>query len=320
MENPMEIAQKILSCVVRLRERFGADYTASVLRGSRDRRILERGHDVLSTHGLLADVPKNTTRGWIEQLVGQGALEKTGEYNVLHVTEVGWRVLRGEETPQLSRPAERTVGASRVAADSWEGVDRRLFETLRTLRRDLATSRNVPAYVVFGDASLRDMARRRPSTLGVFLQVRGVGSTKAEQYGALFLDAIVGYSREHSLAMDVPLPQGARSVRKEQRSTLNMARQIAFGLFAQGVSIEEIARAIDRVPSTVVKYLVTYINQERIGDPSPWVEEQTFERIAEAIARMGTDQLGPIHRALGGEVDYDLIRISLAVLRNRSVT
>ncbi|MEA1871664.1 MAG: RecQ family ATP-dependent DNA helicase, partial [Candidatus Bipolaricaulota bacterium] len=165
VDNPLEIAQKILSCVVRLRERFGAGYTASVLKGSRDRRILERGHDALSTHGLLAEVTKNTTRGWIEQLVGEGALKKTGEYNVLHVTEAGWRVLHGEETPQLSRPAERPIGTSKVAADSWEGVDRGLFETLRTLRRDLATSRNVPAYIVFGDASLRDMARRRPSTL-----------------------------------------------------------------------------------------------------------------------------------------------------------
>ncbi len=94
IEDSTEVAQKILSCVVRLRERFGADYTASVLKGSRDRRILDRGHDALSTYGLLADVGKGTTRDWIEQLVGQGSLEKVGDYNVLHVTEVGWRVLR----------------------------------------------------------------------------------------------------------------------------------------------------------------------------------------------------------------------------------
>ena len=106
-------------------------------------------------------------------------------------------------------------------------------------------------------------------------------------------------------------------MRKEQRSTLNMARQIAFGLFAQGVLIEEVARSVERVPSTVVKYLVAYISQERIEDSSPWVDEQTFARIAEAVAQIGTDQLGPIHRALGGEVDYDMIRISLALLQNR---
>ena len=106
-------------------------------------------------------------------------------------------------------------------------------------------------------------------------------------------------------------------MRKEQRSTLNMTRQIAFGLFAQGASIEEIARSVDRVPSTVVKYLVAYISQERIEDPSPWVDEQTFDRITEVVTRMGTDQLGPIHRALNCEVDYDLIRISLALLQYR---
>ena len=106
-------------------------------------------------------------------------------------------------------------------------------------------------------------------------------------------------------------------MRKEQRSTLNMTRQIAFGLFAQGLSIEEIAQSTDRVPSTVVKYLVAYINQERIEDPSPWVEEQTFDRIVEAVSQIGTDQLGPIHRALNCEVDYDLIRISLALLQYR---
>ena len=317
MDGALEIAQKILSCVVRLHERFGADYTAAVLSGSRDHRILERKHDSLSTYGLLSDLPKSTTRDWIEQLVGQGYIEKTGDFNVLHVTERGWRVLHGEEVPTLLKPAEKHVRASKMAADSWEGVDRGLFETLRTLRRDLATSKNVPAYVVFGDAALRDMACHRPSTRGAFLQTRGVGSAKAEQYGPLFLDAIKEYSREHSLALDVSFPQGARNVRKEQRSTLNMARQIAFGLFAQGLSIEEIARSVDRVPSTVVKYLVAYINQERIEDSSPWVEEQTFDRIAEAVAQIGTDQLGPIYRAIGGEVGYDLIRISIAVLQNR---
>jgi ATP-dependent DNA helicase RecQ len=320
IEDSTEVAQKILSCVVRLRERFGADYTASVLKGSRDRRILDRGHDALSTYGLLADVGKGTTRDWIEQLVGQGSLEKVGDYNVLHVTEVGWRVLRGEETVRLFSPAGGPVETSKVAADAWEGVDRGLFETLRTLRKDLAASRNVPAYVVFGDAALRDMARRRPSTLEALLQVRGVGRAKAAQYGPHFLDAIKEYSREHSLPMDVPPSTGARTVRRrtQGRSTLNMARQIAFGLFARGISIEEVARSIDRAPSTTVKYLIAYINQEGIDDPSPWVGEQIFDRVADAVARVGADRLGPIFRALDGEVDYDLIRISVAVLRNRA--
>lgn len=202
MDESMEIAQKILSCVIRLRERFGADYTAAVLTGSRDQRILSRDHDKLSTYGLLADFTKNATRGWIEQLAGQGALEREGEYNVLRVTEKGWRVLRGEEKPTLLSPAKKPIAASKSAVDAWEGVDHGLFEALRGLRRDLASRKNLPAYIVFGDAALRDMARRRPATLEAFLQIRGVGRVKAEQYAPLFLGTIREYSRAHALPVD----------------------------------------------------------------------------------------------------------------------
>ena len=316
MDGALEIAQKILSYVVRLHERFGADYTAAVLTGSRDRRILERKHDSLSTYGLLSDLPKNTTRGWIEQLAGQGHLERSGEYNVLHVTESGWRVLHGEEVPTLLKPSDKHVRTSRVAADSWEDVDHGLFDALRALRRELALKRSVPAYVVFSDAALRGMARLRPSTPDAFLRVSGVGSAKAEQYGDIFLDAISRYCREHSLSMDVSLPQRA-SARKARRSTLNMARQTAYGLFARGISIEEVARAVERVPSTVVEYLVSYINKETLTEASPWVEKRSFDRIADAAASHGSEFIGPIYRALGGEVGYDLIKISIAVIENR---
>ncbi|MEA3239466.1 MAG: DNA helicase RecQ [Candidatus Bipolaricaulota bacterium] len=316
MDGALEIAQKILSCVVRLHQRFGADYTASVLSGSRNRRILERKHDSLSTYGLLSDLPKNTTRDWIEQLVGQGYLERTGEYNVLHVAESGWRVLHGEEVPRLLKPAEKHVRTSRVAADSWEGVDHGLFEALRGLRRELALKRNVPAYVVFSDAALRGMARLRPSTPDAFLRVSGVGSAKAEQYGDLFLGAIGKHCREHSLSMDVSLPQRA-SARKARRSTLNMARQTAYGLFARGISIEEAARVVERVPSTVVEYLISYITKEGLTEASPWVDKRSFDRIADAAASHDPDLIGPIYRALGGEITYDSIKITLAVLKNR---
>src|SRR5439155_4848982 len=100
------IAQKILSCVLRLNQAFGGDYTAQVLAGSRDQRILENGHDKLSTWGLLTEHGKKNARDWIEQLAAQGFLKKTGEFNVLAVTPEGRRLLRGEITPRLLKPAE----------------------------------------------------------------------------------------------------------------------------------------------------------------------------------------------------------------------
>jgi len=203
LEDSLVTAQKILSCILRLDERFGGGYTAQVLSGSRDQRILENGHNELSTYGLLSDIDKRTVHDWIEQLVGQGFLEKAGDYNVLHVSATGRQVLKGEATPRLLRPTRKPQRAARVASESWEGVDKGLFEALRRVRASLARQRGVPAYVIFGDAALRDMARRRPSTLEHFLNVRGVGQTKQKQYGRLMLDEIRTYCAEHGIDTDV---------------------------------------------------------------------------------------------------------------------
>jgi len=195
-------AQKILSCILRLGQHFGGGYTALVLTGSRDQRILDNQHDRLSTYGLLQEQDRRAVHDWIEQLTGQGFIEKTGEYNVLSVTPEGHRVLKGEVTPRLLRPAEKRQRKAKVAAESWEGVDKGLFEALRGLRASLAKKRGVPAYVIFGDAALRDMARRRPSTLERFLDVRGVGEAKCKQYGRIMVEKIRAHCIQHGLPMD----------------------------------------------------------------------------------------------------------------------
>ncbi|MHC4166953.1 MAG: RQC domain-containing protein, partial [Planctomycetota bacterium] len=200
--NSLETAQKILSCVVRLDQRFGGGYTALVLTGSHDKRILENNHDSLSTYGLLSDYSKHTVHDWIEQLEGQDYLRKVGDYNVLNITEKGLQVLKGNETPRLLKPAEKPAKVSRVVEDSWEGVDKGLFEALRKLRTSIARKRGVPAYIVFGDAALRDMARLRPSDHVALLAVKGIGEKKCRQYGELVLTTIKDYCQTHSIDMD----------------------------------------------------------------------------------------------------------------------
>ncbi len=198
------VAQKILSSVIRQKEGFGADYTAGVLIGSHEDRILANRHDKLSTYGILAEQTKSVVRDWIEQLLEQDCIERTGEYAVLKLTERGGRVLKGLEHPLLLEPAKKkTVVQAAAARDSWEGVDQGLFEELRRVRRDLASRRSVPAYIVFGDAALRDMARKRPSTPAAFLRVNGVGEKKLELYGQSMLDAIRRYCRANSLEPDI---------------------------------------------------------------------------------------------------------------------
>jgi ATP-dependent DNA helicase RecQ len=203
------VAQKIMSSVIRQGERFGADYTAGVLVGSREDRILANHHEQLSTYNILAEYSKSAVRDWIEQLVEQECLERVGEYAVLKLTDKGKRVLKGIEQPLLLEPAKKKPAPKVTASkDSWEGVDRGLFEALRGLRRELAAKKSMPAYIVFGDAALRDMARKRPSTPAAFLRVTGVGEKKLAQYGAVMLKAIREYCAAKSLELDV----GARKL------------------------------------------------------------------------------------------------------------
>jgi len=201
LPDALTVAQKILSCVMRLRESFGVTYTIRVLCGSKDKRILENQHEKLSTYGLLAEFNRRVIRDWIEQLVGQGCVELTGDYLVMQVTPKGRLVLKGEEIPKLLKPYERAVKPGKsttIAVKSWEGVSRELFAVLRELRHEIATTKGLPAYMVFDDSALRDMARREPTSPQEFLQVRGVGEKKAQEYGPRFMAAIRRHREETS--------------------------------------------------------------------------------------------------------------------------
>ena len=148
------------------------------------------GHDTRSTDGLLADYKKRIQRDRLEQLVAHGYIRKSGDFNGLEVTTTGRSVLQGRETPRLLKPAKKSARVSRVAKDSWDGVDKDLFEALRKLRWKIADRKSMPAYIVFGDAALRDMARRRPASPEAFLQVSGVGSPKSHACVGAFLPSL----------------------------------------------------------------------------------------------------------------------------------
>ncbi|MDA1050834.1 MAG: DNA helicase RecQ [Planctomycetota bacterium] len=317
VDDPITIGQKILSCVLRLEQRFGADYTAKVLVGSQEQRIMQLGHDRLSTYGLLREDGLNTVRDWIEQLVGQGFLEKAGEFNLLQVTDSGRRLLKREAAPQLLRPAETRRESRTVAADSWDGVDRGLFDKLRELRSTKANQQGVPAYVVFGDAALRDMARLRPSTLAGFRKVKGVGEKKLEDYGQEFVDAINRHCRQEQLAQDIA-PTTVTRAAAPVSSGVNASSIAAFPFFRQGTSIEEICQRMNRARSTVSGYLNDYLKHEKVVDPSTWVAPEVVQRIEQAIEQVGNERLQPIHQHLNGEIGYDEIRIVATCLKNRA--
>ena len=198
-------AQKILSCVARVGERFGAAHIVDVLAGADTERVRRWGHDKLSTHGLMKDTDRKSLTNMVYQLIDNGLLERSDEeYPVLRLNDASRDVLKGQRTVQLVEPKIKVkVKKTRFDEKSWENVDEGLFEALRSLRRKLADQRGVPAYVLFNDATLRDMARTRPGSPGSLLNIRGVGEKKLADIGQPFLEAISSYCREKRLALDL---------------------------------------------------------------------------------------------------------------------
>jgi ATP-dependent DNA helicase RecQ len=314
------VAQKILSCVARVKQSFGVGHVVSVLRGENTDNVRKRAHDQLTTFGLLKGHGKADVRDWIFQLIGQGMLLQVGdEYPLLRLNEASWEVMRGERPVRLIQLARRKKGekpaASQADRTSWEGVDRDLFEALRILRRDLAGARGVPPYVIFSDTTLREMARLRPSTLDRLRQVYGVGDAKLREYGEAFLECLRSHCRQHSLAMDAP-PPPPKSEEPPRRT--NARQQQAFGLFDQGEVIEDVMHQMGLARATISDYLAEYIRTSRPDSISTWVDDVLYQRIAGAARQVGTEKLKPIYLMLGEQVSYDDIRLVVAHLQARA--
>ncbi|MDQ8047206.1 MAG: RecQ family ATP-dependent DNA helicase, partial [Patulibacter sp.] len=191
-------AQKLLSTVVRLarerNQRFGAGHLVDIVRGKRTPRVDQHGHDALSTWGIGADLSESQWRGVVRQLIAQELLKPEGEYGVLVLTPGSAEVLAGKRQVILRREPERPERASRssrsAAPSDVAPTDLPLFEALRSWRAGEAKSQGVPAYIVFGDATLRAVASARPASLGDLDGISGIGAKKREAYGQALIDVV----------------------------------------------------------------------------------------------------------------------------------
>jgi len=188
-------AQKVLSCVYRTGQRFGAGHVTDVLLGRDTKKIRRFGHNEVSTYGIGADRSKKAWRSVIRQLVAKGLLhvDVTG-YGALQLTEACRPVLQGDQDVQLREDPEPVAATQTKKAQredfSDAPADQALFEALRARRTELARTQDVPPYVIFHDATLRAMVEHRPGSLDAFRQLSGVGDVKLDRYGAAFLEVI----------------------------------------------------------------------------------------------------------------------------------
>ena len=181
------LAQKVLSCVVRMHERYGVGLVAEVLAGSKTAKSARFAN--LSTYGLLSDMRLNDIKTLVRLLQAAGYLQTEGDrYPILKVTESGWQVLRGQEQASLPKQDFKPRPVELEAR-----VDAQLFQELRRIRSSLARRRNLPPYAIFSDRSLREMATYFPTTDSQFLAIHGVGEAKLQSFGPAFLRCIRGY-------------------------------------------------------------------------------------------------------------------------------
>jgi ATP-dependent DNA helicase RecQ len=191
-----------------------------------------------------------------------------------------------------------------VAEESWEGVDRGLFESLRTLRRIIAEERELPAFVVFGDATLRDLARIRPSTLQTMGRIPGIGERKLNELGERFITEIRDYCKERGLDTDLPLSSKPYVPAKTKQTS-----RAAYPYFDRGASAVEVAEALGVTEQTALSYLEDYIAEKRPASIDPWVDARVYRAVETTARRVGGSFLKPVFEALGGRVSYEKIRL-----------
>jgi len=190
-------ARRLLSAVARTDQRYGLGHVVDVLRGSKSQRVLDLGHDQLSVHGIGSRKGKAFWMALADGLIQRGELGVTAdEFRVAHLTETSMPVLRGEVEVSVAEP--RALAGVKTQRNDREipPADRALFDTLRQLRTKLARERGVPPYIIFGDASLEQMARDKPTSLQAFAAIGGVGQAKLSRYGDVFVETIRDFEGE----------------------------------------------------------------------------------------------------------------------------
>jgi len=316
------IAQKALSAVSRLQQSFGMAYVIDFLRGSASARIRE-SHKSLKTYGVGAEISKAQWTAYIADLIALGYLRKSdGEYPVLQLTERSDAVLRGqeqvtlrmEEETELPAPVLAAAGSPAERDTSPAAYEQELFDILRRLRRSIADAEDIPAFVIFSDATLTELAKYLPQNTDELRHISGFGEVKIRKYGETFCNAIREYCQARGLHSRIPPErQGGRS-RAARSAPVQDTREATLSLYREGNSIPEIAALRGLTVMTVEKHLAYFIENGTL-DVHTFVTPAKLEKIRHAAAIHGRERLAALREALGKDFSYAEIRMGVAFIK-----
>lgn len=303
-------SKKILSCVKRMRERFGAGLVADVLKGSKSAKIKSLGFDTLSTYGIMYDYTKDTIRDLISFLVAEGYLNSVGhQYPVLTLSKEANEVLFANKQVFIKKKIEKIDFIKKNSKDALETLpfDMNLFEILRSLRKEIADSYHVPPFVIFSDVSLKQMSTYYPDDVDSMSKISGVGTYKLEKYGPAFIKAIQDYKTLHDIC------SSKRSSKLETKTTSKEdTRIISYELYTkEGKSIKEIAQIRGLKARTIEQHLLDCYEKNMEIDLEKDIHTDLKDKIYEAINHWNTDKLRDLKDILPENVTYFDIRYYL---------
>jgi ATP-dependent DNA helicase RecQ len=307
-------AQKFLSCVHRIHAKsgfgFGLNHIVDVLRGADTEAIRQRSHNELSTYGIGRELKRDAWQAIGRELLRLGLIEcAPGKFATLSLTPAGRDALRHRTPITLTKQIEVIARDQKPRAGAIE-CDEALFEHLRGLRRRLADERNVPAYVIFSDVSLREMARNYPTTATEFRRIAGVGEQKLKDFAEAFLSEIKNYLAANPRRT---LSSGLDRVRLPHRSRLNDSQRETLRRFRSGESVNDISRARGFMRSTIYDHLEAAIKSGESLEPDRFFTAAQREEIASAFRKVAGGKLADLRSLLDGKYDYGELRIFRAL-------
>ncbi len=313
-------AQKFLSCVHRVRAKsgfsFGLNHIVEVLMGADTEAVRTRGHNEISTYGIGKDLKRDAWQSIGRELLRLGLVGVApGKFATLELTEAGVTTLRDRTPITLTKPIDLPTKTKTKGRAGDIECDETLFDDLRDVRKTLADERNVPAYVIFSDVALREMARSYPTTPGEFRRIPGVGEQKLRDFSEPFLAAIRNYLEGHERKR---FDAVATAPPPKTRPLLNDSEAETLRRFQSGASIDEIARERGFVPGTIYGHLAAAIEA---GTPLHWEQFFTAEQraeIAAAFHEAGRWNFTGARDFLGGKYDGGELRIFRALASRTS--
>lgn len=295
------LAQKALSTIYRLKGQEPISMVIDVLRGAHNSQVLEKGYQEVKTFGIASDVSWRDWQQYLIQLINLGYVEIAfHDQNKLRLTSLSQKVLFKNERVQLADVSQAEIIKEPVIAEK-QTADT-LFERLRKLRLELSREEEIPAYLIFNDAALKEMEKLRPMTDEEFIQINGVGRQKMQNYGYRFIKEIIAYSKEK---------------REKKTRKKGNTYKLTHKLYKEGLSVEEISRKRKLAVTTVYSHLAKLFDNGEDIDLHKFVSKQELQAVDRAKTELddpGT--LKEYYEHFQESMDYWTIRLALTILEN----